>query len=172
MCWKTCSRGEEFIIGKTVTATGFSSSLGKLDNLPYAYVLYAYDHTEGSVILVEHNHTIYVGDNMDDSLSNPIQSEETGVGVDLRPKYYCKDENQAQIITFPDGIIIPILYDCSSTFIPVRRPKPNKIENCKRLQLTSRDEWDLYHLKLRWAGMRANFVSDNPPICTDAISLE
>ena len=79
---------EEFVLGKTVTATGFSSSLGKLDNLPIAHVLYAYDHAEGSVILIEHNHTIYMGSNMDDSLSNPIQSEEAGVGVDLRPKYY------------------------------------------------------------------------------------
>ena len=35
---------EEFLIGKTVTAMGFSSSLRKLDNLPYANVLYAYDH--------------------------------------------------------------------------------------------------------------------------------
>ena len=34
-----------------------------------------------------------MGDNMDDSLSNPIQSEEAGIGVDLRPKYYYKDED-------------------------------------------------------------------------------
>ena len=38
------------MLGKTVTATGFLSSLGKLDNLPVAHVLYAYDHVEGSVI--------------------------------------------------------------------------------------------------------------------------
>ena len=38
---------------------------------------------------------IYMGDNMVDSLSNPIQSEQTGVGVDLRPKYYYKDEEHA-----------------------------------------------------------------------------
>ena len=77
---------EEFVLGKTVTATGFSSSLGKLDNLPFAHFLYAYDNAEGSVILIEYNDTIYMGHNMDDSLLNPIQSEEAGVGVDLRPK--------------------------------------------------------------------------------------
>ena len=49
---------EEFVLGKTVTATGFSSPLGKLDNLPFAHVLYAYDHAEGSVILIEHHNTI------------------------------------------------------------------------------------------------------------------
>ena len=46
---------------------------------------------------------------MADSLSNPIQSEEAGVGVDLRPKYYYKGEEHAQIISFPDGTIISIL---------------------------------------------------------------
>ena len=72
-------------------------------------------------------------DNIDNSLSNPIQSEEAGVGVDLRPKYYYKDEYYAQTITLPDGTTIPILYDGSLPFIPVRRPTRNEIENCKRL---------------------------------------
>ena len=37
---------EEFIIGKTVIAMSFSPSLGKLENLTYAHVLYAYDHED------------------------------------------------------------------------------------------------------------------------------
>ena len=73
---------EEFLIGKTVTAMGFSSSLGKLDNLPYAHVLYAYDHEDGSVLILEHNNTIY----LQDSLANPIQSEEIRVRIDLRSR--------------------------------------------------------------------------------------
>ena len=32
---------EEFVIGKIVTTTGFSSFLGKLDNSPYVHELYA-----------------------------------------------------------------------------------------------------------------------------------
>ena len=51
---------EEFVIGKTVTAIGFSSALGKLDNLLYAHVLYAYDHEDGWILLLEHNNTIYM----------------------------------------------------------------------------------------------------------------
>ena len=86
---------EEFVLGKTVIATGFSSSLGKLDNLPVSHILYAYDHAEGSVILIKHDNTIYMGNHMIDSLSNPMQLEEAGVNVDLRPKYYYKDEEHA-----------------------------------------------------------------------------
>ena len=109
---------------------------------------------------------------MDDSLSNPIQSEETGVEVDLRPKYYYKDDKHAQTITFPDGTMIPILYDGSLPFIPVRRSTPNEIENYRRIQLTSRDDWDPYHLKLPWSGMIANAASDGSTMYTDPISLE
>ena len=72
-----------------MTATGFSSSLGKLHNLAYIYVLllYVYDYEEGPVVSIKHNNTIYMGDNMDDSLSNSMQLEEDGVRVDIRPKY-------------------------------------------------------------------------------------
>ena len=42
---------EEFGIRKRAKVTGFSSSLGTLDNLPYVYVLFAYNHKEGSVTL-------------------------------------------------------------------------------------------------------------------------
>ena len=75
---------EEFLIGKTVTAMGFSFSLGKLGNLPYAHMLYAYDHEDGSVLLLEYNNTIYLGDAMQDSLLNPRQSEEISVRIDLQ----------------------------------------------------------------------------------------
>ena len=72
-----CSRRhayvEEFVIRKIVTTTGFSTALGKLDNLPYAHVLYTYDHEDGWVLLLEHNNTIYMQDNMNDWISNPIQ---------------------------------------------------------------------------------------------------
>ena len=155
-----------------MTATGFSSSLGRLDNLPIAHVQYAYDHAEGSVILIEHNNTIHMGSNMDDSLSNPIQSEEAGVGVDLRPKCYYNDEEHAQAITFPDGTIIPIQYDGSLLLIPVRRPTANEIENCRRLQLTSRDDWNPCHLKLRWSSMIASAAPDSSTMYTDPISLK
>ena len=44
-----------------------------------------------------------MGYDMNESLSNTIQSEEAGVRVDVRPKYYYNDDNQAQTITFPNG---------------------------------------------------------------------
>ena len=63
---------EEFIIGKTVSATRFSPSLGKLDNLPYAHMLYTYDHHDRTTLIIKHNNTIYLGGDMEDSLCSPI----------------------------------------------------------------------------------------------------
>ena len=163
---------EEFIIGKTVTATGFSPSLGKLENLPYAHVLYAYDHAGGSVILLEHNNAIYIGNNMNDSLSNPIQSEEAGVRIDLRPKRYYENDEHAQTISFTDGTIIPIHYEGSLPFIPIRRPTVHEVENWRRLQLTSRNDWDPYHLNIRWAAALGYPEAIAPSANTDPISLE
>ena len=65
----------EFIEGSLVTATGFTSSLGKMENLPIANVVYAYDSNDGSTILLESNNCISSGDEMWDSLFNHIQSE-------------------------------------------------------------------------------------------------
>ena len=166
---------EEFLIGKTVTAMGFSSSLGKLDNLPYANVLYAYDHEDGSVLILEHNNTIYLGDAMQDSLANPIQSEEIGVRVDLRSRQYYGDDMKVQRIKFPSGIILSILYEGALPYIPVRRPTPSEIEYGVRLELTSRDEWDPYHLQNRCAAINTTipsrvFLTDSDPISTELMT--
>ena len=83
---------DEFILGKSVTATGFTSSLGSMKNLPLANVLYAYDTNRGTTLLLEHSNTIYLGNDMEDSLANPIQSEECGNRVDLRPKVFIQEK--------------------------------------------------------------------------------
>ena len=38
---------EEFIIGKYVTASGFTAELGQIESLPMANVFYAYDNKDG-----------------------------------------------------------------------------------------------------------------------------
>ena len=48
---------DSFVMGKSVTVTGFSSMLGSMKNLPVANVLYAYDTKYGTTLLLEHNNT-------------------------------------------------------------------------------------------------------------------
>ena len=109
---------EEFVVDKFVTAGGFSASLGTLPDLPIANVLYAYDNDNGNTFILECNNSIYLGNQMNDSLMNPIQAEESDVRIDVRLKRYYTDPH-AQTITFPCGTLIPVEYDGALPFIPI-----------------------------------------------------
>ena len=129
---------EEFVEGKTVTATGFTTSLGSVSNLPIVNAVYAYDSAEGEVLLLECNNSIYLGDKMDDSLINPIQAEEAGIHIDLRPSKYYPSDIGCQTISFPDGTILPILFDGVLPYLPVRRPTKDEVHNSRRMAMSDR----------------------------------
>ena len=94
---------DELVEVKIVNVTGFTSNLESIKDLPISHVLYAFDKEDGTVVLPEHNNTIYMGDDMIYSLDNPIQCEDNDVGVDLRPTLFYPNKNNAQLITLPDG---------------------------------------------------------------------
>ena len=132
---------ESFIEGKVVSAGGFSPSVGKLNNIPIANVLYACDLSNGSVVILENCHAIYLGESMNDSLLNPLQAEDSNVRIDTQPKRFYPNED-CQRILFEDGTIIPIEFDGVLPYISVRRPTSDEIHNCRRLSLTNQDEWN------------------------------
>ena len=158
----TCCAGkhayvEEFIEGKTVTATGFTSSLGSIKSLPIANVLYAYDAPDGTVIVLECNNSIYLGDKMNDSLLNPIQAEEVGVHVDIRPRRYYPEDIGCQSIQFPDGTVIAVEYDGVLPFVHVRRPTKEEVHDCRRLAMSTREPWDPFMLTGEFCKLSTGF---------------
>ena len=155
---------------KMVSATGFSPSLGKLDNLPYVHVICAYDHHDGTTLIIEYNNTIYLGKEMEDSLCNSIQSEEAGTKVDIRPRHYYEKSDGSQTMTFPDGTVVPINYDGVFPYISVRQPRPLEIDNCRRIQLTLKDDWDPCHYQNRLSVLTGKPVSKISITYTDPIS--
>ena len=100
-------------------------------------------------MIIEHNNTIYLGEEIEDSLYNPIQSEGAGTKVNIRPRHYYENSDEPQTMTFPDGMLNPMVYDGVLSYIPARRPRPLEIDNCRRIQLTLKDDWDPYHYKNR-----------------------
>ena len=52
-----------------------------------------------------------MGDYMIYYLDNPIQCEDNDVRMDLCPKVYEYNNNDAQSINFPDGTSIPVHYN-------------------------------------------------------------
>ena len=95
------------------------SLLGLVQNLPIAHVLYAYDSPEGEVPLLECNNSIYLGEDMVDSLVNPIQCEENGVRIDIRPQAYYPNCPTAQSIQFENGMKLALHYNGVLPYLPV-----------------------------------------------------
>ena len=152
---------EEFIEGKTVSASGFAPSIGSLTGLPIVNVVYAYDTVDGNVILLESNNAIYMGNKMEDSLLNPIQAEEAGVRVDIRPRQYYPEDVSCQSLTFPDGTIIPVIYDGVLPYVPVRRPTKEEVQFCRRLALSDRNAWDPFMMSGEFCRVNADLDTVN-----------
>ena len=110
-----------------------------MQNLPIAHVLYAHDALDGSVLILECNNSIYMGEDMVDSLINPIQCEDNNVRVNIRPKAYYPADAHCQSLVFDDGTTTMIVFDGVLPYIPVKRPTKDEIHYCRRLSLTSRD---------------------------------
>ena len=162
----TCCAGkhayvEEFIEGKLVNATGFTPSLGSMRSLPIANVVYAHDTLDGLVLLLECNNSIYLGDDMTDSLLNPIQCEEFGVRIDVRPKVYYPSSSSAQTLVFQDGTTLGILYDGVLPYIAVRRPTKEELQFAPRRTLTSRDLWDPFLLGGSFSRLASSATDSN-----------
>ena len=60
--------------------------MGYPKDLPISNVLYAYVTLYGINNILDHNNNIYMGDHMEDSLSNTLKSEDNGVHLEIRPK--------------------------------------------------------------------------------------
>ena len=74
--------------------------MGSIYNLYIDRVFYGFDKEDRTVVLLEHNNTIYLGDNMINTLTNPIICDDDNVRFDLLPKLYYPNNNNAHSITF------------------------------------------------------------------------
>ena len=79
---------------------------------------------------------------MINSLANLMQCEENDVIIDLHPKVYYPNYNNAQSITFPNVTPIPVEYNGVLPCIAVCRPNKYEVENSERIALTSIFDWD------------------------------
>ena len=99
---------DEFVEVNIFSITGFTYTLGKIYNLLISHVFYKFYKEDGTVVFLENNNTIYMGDDIICSLANPIKCEDNYVKVELRTKLYYHNKNNEHFITFPDGTSIPV----------------------------------------------------------------
>ena len=81
---------------------------------------------------------------MVDSLAYPIHCKNNYVRVDLRPKLYDPNNNNAQSITFPYVNSIPVEYNGVLPCIAVYKSTKYRVENCEGIALTSKFDWGPY----------------------------
>ena len=104
--------------------------MGYIDNLPISHVLYEFYKEDRTVVLLEHHSTIYMGDNMIHYFSDPIKCEDNDLRINLHPKLYDPNNNNAQSITLPVGTSIPVEYNGVISCISFRIPTKYDVKNC------------------------------------------
>ena len=85
-----------------------------------------------------------MGDEIIDSLVDPIQCEDNSVRVNLCPKVYDLNNNNETLITFLDGNSIPVDYGGVLPCISVRKPTKYEVENYEQIALVSKFNCDPY----------------------------
>ena len=136
----------EVIEGISVSAQGFSDGQPALDDLPVVNALYAYDdHNSGEVILLELNHSIYLGSQKRDAIACPNQLRIHGVDVDDRPTSLFPNIEYTQCVIV-DGKVLPLKIRGPLSYLFIRRPTISEVQNSELqvLQLTSPHGWDPY----------------------------
>ena len=74
-------------------------------------MIYTCNSTNSTTIVLEGNNSIYVGDDMLDSLMNSIQLENHNVRVDVCLKRFYPGDDLVQTVTFADGMVLLLLYN-------------------------------------------------------------
>ena len=137
---------EEFIENKTVTAAVFTPSLGLVSNISIENVVYTYDAPDRTVLLLECNNSIYIGQKISDSLLNPIQAEEVGIYVDTWPRRYYPNDVECQSLHLPNVTIINVLYEGVLPYIPICPPTKEEFHHCWQFEMNSWIPWDPFLL--------------------------
>ena len=136
---------ESYVEGKTVTANGFATEMGTLENLPIVNVLYAYISPDGEVFILRVNNSTYLSNSMEDSLLCPNQCRLNGIEINTRPKMYCDNDETTESIYYPEiQKCFLIRHHGPLPFLPVRRPTMEETLTCTYIDLTPNTDWDLY----------------------------
>ena len=149
------SRADTVCCGKTfrmieqsqriATVSGFHGALGAVSDIPIANCVTAIDHPllQETLILVC-NEALYFGATMEDSLISPNQLRANGIVVDTCPKQYSAGKSMHGIYDPTEDVFIPFkMHGCISYFAS-RLPTDEELASCRRIVLTSEQEWDPY----------------------------
>ncbi len=123
---------------------GFHPTMPAIKNVPVRTCATAYDHENGETVLLVFGQALWFGDELEHSLACPAQIRAYNHHVCLTPKHYSNGESLHGIYSEIDNITLHFhLYGCIS-YLPIRTPTQDELNNCRQIILTCEEKWDPY----------------------------
>ncbi|MGH3053527.1 MAG: hypothetical protein ACRDL7_00940, partial [Gaiellaceae bacterium] len=133
---------------KTCDVSPFATEYEPLVQIPVIKAGTAYnDPITGVTYILILSQALYFGDRMSNTLICPNQLRANGLIVDDVPRHLSEGNKSTHSVYFPDERLrINLqLHGCIS-YIPIRTPTKDELEECHWIHLTSEAEWDPYSL--------------------------
>jgi Reverse transcriptase (RNA-dependent DNA polymerase) len=126
--------------GRTCSVSPFSNTYTALTNVPIVSAATAYDDPKtGETIILVFNEGVWLGDRMQNTLLNPNQARITGVQICDDPF----DPHRSLGIFDPvTDISVPLDMFGSFAGVETRLPSPQEVNECRKLPLSSNQQWD------------------------------
>ena len=129
--------------GKVCNVFPFNYSYEPIRNITTVNAAFAYDTDDGQIYIIELNQCLDFSSTMEHSLLCTNQAIINGVVIDDCPIALDPSGQSTHSIYFPEeDKRLPLLSKFPISFLPVRRPTREELDNCPTLCLTSSDEWD------------------------------
>ena len=129
--------------GKVCNVFPFNDSYEPIQNISTVNAAFAYNSDDGQTYILELNQCLDFSESMEHSLLCTNQARMNGVIVDDCPIALDPSGRSTHSVYFPnEDKRLPLLSKFPISFLPVRKPTADELENCITLELTSMEEWD------------------------------
>lgn len=123
---------------------GFHPGMEAVKNVPVRTCATAYDHANGETIILEFGQALWFGDDLEHSLLSLDQVRFFQHTVCLNPKQFSNGQSLHGIECINDEITFPFQMHGCISYMPIRAPTQDKMDNCRHILMTSEEVWDPY----------------------------
>ena len=128
--------------GKTSTVYVFDDSMKPSQSVRAVHVAYAYNTEDGKTFILRVNHCLDFTKLMHHSILCTNQSRANSIQINDCPTMYNELSTQSIQILDKD-IQLPIEFNGTVPFIPIRYPTDEEWDTCHHIHLTAEEGWDM-----------------------------
>ena len=138
------ARVMERFSGRSCSVRPFNDSYASMDNIQTVNAAFAHDTGDGQTYILEVNQALDFTSTMEHSLLCPNQSRIHGVTIDDVPQFLDPSNRSSHSVIFPSqNVSLPLLMQGPISYLPVRYPSDEEMEECLHLELTDgSSEWN------------------------------